>query len=506
MSFLDRFRRGSRADVAGEDLAGSRPAGGKIEGELQPEPPKAARASSLALFVGVAILLLLLGTIWTGLRRSSRIEVTAAPSTTAPSTQSEQDILEELRRRFPTLADDDYQAQQNRLEAMKQQYPDGFPVGGGDRNPTASPSLEELDAMEAQNRAYQARYANYGQPQRRELTPEEKALRAPLRPKSGSSASTARAAAPASSAEQLLAEVEATPIDHPILAAYRDRIVDTLSQHRKAMEAAYAVQTDPKAPAADPDAVVIPGGASGVPAASALAGHGQGWLRGPGGAPPVLLSAVHAPTTPYLLQQGAVLPAVLETAVNSDLPGQVSAIVRANVYDSLYGHYLLIPQGTRLLGEYASTQAFGQNRLLMAWNRLIFPDGRTLDLGGQPAVDALGAAGAADKVNHHFGRVFGSALLVSVIGAGADLARGDRTLLLEQRDVQELMASNLADEWERVATEYLRKNIDLEPTIILRNGLRFGVSLTQDVVLPGPYLDARGAAEVDLVGAVGGRP
>lgn len=505
MGLRDLFRRGPRADVAGEDLAGSRPAGGKIEGDLQPEPPKAARASSLALFVGVAILLLLLGTIWTGLRRSSRIEVTAAPSTTAPSTQSEQDILEELRRRFPTLADDD-QAQQNRLEAMKQQYPDGFPVGGAQRNPTASPSLEELEALEAENRAYQARYTNYGEPQRRELTPEEKALRAPLRPKSGSSASTARAAAPTSSAEQLLAEVEATPIDHPILAAYRDRIVDTLSQHRRAMESAYAVQTDAKAPAADPSAVVVPGGAGGAPGASALAGHGQGWLRGPGGAPPVLLSAVHAPTTPYLLQQGAVLPAVLETAVNSDLPGQVSAIVRANVYDSLYGRHLLIPQGTRLLGEYASTQAFGQNRLLMAWNRLIFPDGRTLDLGGQPAVDALGAAGAADKVNHHFGRVFGSALLISVIGAGADLARGDRTLLLEQRDAQELMASNIADEWERVATEYLRKNIDLEPTIILRNGLRFGVSLTQDVVLPGPYFDARGVAEVDLVGATGGRP
>ena len=96
--------------------------------------------------------------------------------------------------------------------------------------------------------------------------------------------------------------------------------------------------------------------------------------------------------------------------INSDLPGQTTALVRRNVYDSRTGRYLLVPQGSRLVGEYDSRVAFGQSRVFVAWNRLIFPDGRSLDLAGMQGADVAAAAGLRDRVNNHFVRTFGSAL------------------------------------------------------------------------------------------------
>ena len=112
------------------------------------------------------------------------------------------------------------------------------------------------------------------------------------------------------------------------------------------------------------------------------------------------------PLTPYSLQAGFVIPAIMLSGINSELPGQVMAQVSRNVYDTPTGRYLLIPQGSRLIGSYNSGIQYGQSRILMAWQRIVFPDGRTLDLGAMPGADQAGYAGFHDQVNNHYFRLF----------------------------------------------------------------------------------------------------
>ena len=132
------------------------------------------------------------------------------------------------------------------------------------------------------------------------------------------------------------------------------------------------------------------------------------------------------PVSPYLLQAGAVIPAALVTGLRSDLPGQIVAQVTSPVYDSPPGRYLLIPQGARLIGEYDSRVASGQSRLLLVWNRLILSDGRSIIFERQPGADAAGYAGLEDGVDGHWGRLFLTAGLATVLNIGTELgARSD---------------------------------------------------------------------------------
>ncbi|MBQ5773621.1 MAG: hypothetical protein IIW09_02125 [Acetobacter sp.] len=130
---------------------------------------------------------------------------------------------------------------------------------------------------------------------------------------------------------------------------------------------------------------------------------------------------VEAPKSPYLLRAGAVIPAILITGINSGLKGFVEAQVSENVYDTATGRFLLIPQGSRLLGTYNNGVVYGQRRLLVAWNRITFPDGKIVDLGSMPGTDFAGQAGFKDQVDNHFLRLFGSALLMSAITAGINI-------------------------------------------------------------------------------------
>ena len=138
--------------------------------------------------------------------------------------------------------------------------------------------------------------------------------------------------------------------------------------------------------------------------------------------PEVLPAALRPPTSRYEVKAGTIIPAVL-TGVNSDLPGQLIAQVRENV-STPRGQYLLVPQGARLIGLYDHQVAYGQERVLVTWKRVIFPNGSSLSLkDGMPGTDAAGAAGLNDQVNHHLVRVFGNALLLSVISAGLQLSQ-----------------------------------------------------------------------------------
>ena len=195
---------------------------------------------------------------------------------------------------------------------------------------------------------------------------------------------------------------------------------------------------------------------------------------------------VQRPDSAHELFAGSVLPAVLLTGIDSDLPGEVVAQVRQNVYDSLNANELLIPQGARLIGVYSSEVRYGQRRALIAWRRIIFPDGATLALRGMPGTDSLGRAGFHDQVDNHYGRIFGGAFLVSMLGAGAQLAQPQNGGLLNTPTAEQQAAADLANEMNHVGTHLLDRNLDIQPTLTIRPGYLFDVLVTRTLNLP-PY-------------------
>lgn len=203
--------------------------------------------------------------------------------------------------------------------------------------------------------------------------------------------------------------------------------------------------------------------------------------------PTHLPSTVREPLSPYEIRQGTLLPAILTTGINSDLPGQTQALIRRDVYDSVTGRHLLIPQGSRLIGEYDNRIAWGQRRVLLAWNRLIFPDGRSLDLRGMPGADLAAMAGVRDRVNNHFVRTFGSALLLSAITAGVQLSQPRESSFGAVPSASQIAAAALGQEIGRVTAEITRRNVNLQPTLEIRPGYLFNVEVTADMILPGPY-------------------
>ena len=197
-----------------------------------------------------------------------------------------------------------------------------------------------------------------------------------------------------------------------------------------------------------------------------------------------------APRSPYEIRQGTLLPAILVAGINSDLPGQTQALVRRNVYDSTTGRHLLIPQGSRLLGVYDNRIAWGQKRVLLAWTRLVFPDGRSLELGGMPGADLAAVAGVRDRVDNHFVRTFGSALLLSAITAGVQLSQPQESAEGGAPSASQIAAAALGQEVGRTAAQVTRRNLDLQPTLEIRPGYLFNVEVTADLELPGPWRPA----------------
>jgi len=204
----------------------------------------------------------------------------------------------------------------------------------------------------------------------------------------------------------------------------------------------------------------------------------------------VLEHRVRPALSPYEVKAGSLLPAVLVTQANSDLPGQLIAQVRENVFDSATGAHLLIPQGTRAIGVYDSLVAFGQERILVAWQRLVFPDGSSLNLGSMPGTDGAGAAGFRDRVRNHYARIFGGAVLLSAISAGLQISQGtfgSGNQTTDTRDLREILAAALGQNLGELGTELARRNMNVQPTLEVRPGYRFNIAVMKDLVLPGPY-------------------
>ncbi|MDL2407631.1 IncP-type conjugal transfer protein TrbI [Rhizobium calliandrae] len=189
----------------------------------------------------------------------------------------------------------------------------------------------------------------------------------------------------------------------------------------------------------------------------------------------------------YELKRGSVIPATLITGLNSDLPGRITAQVSQNVYDSATGYRLLIPQGAKLFGRYDSKVSFGQERVLVVWTDLIFPNGSTLQIGGMAGIDAEGFGGFKDKVDRHLWRTWNSAALVALIGTGIDISMPESTTLATQDTASDTARRNFAESFGRVAEQTISKNLNVQPTIWIRPGYDFNVLVDQDIVFPSAY-------------------
>ena len=191
----------------------------------------------------------------------------------------------------------------------------------------------------------------------------------------------------------------------------------------------------------------------------------------------VSVERLAAPASPNIVQAGAVIPAALITGIRSDLPGQITAQVTANVYDSPTGRILLIPQGARLIGEYDSEVTAGQTRVLLAWDRLIMPDGRSIVLERQPGADGAGFAGLQDRVDQHWGNLLKAAAVSTLLGVGAELGADS------EDDLTRALRRGSQDTINQTGQQIVRRQLNVQPTLTIRPGHPLRVVITRDLVL-----------------------
>lgn len=187
------------------------------------------------------------------------------------------------------------------------------------------------------------------------------------------------------------------------------------------------------------------------------------------------------PLSPYELKAGDFIPAIMQGAIDSDLPAKtIVALVRENVYDTITGNYLLVPQGTKIQGTYDSNVSFGQNRLLVIWQRLIFPNGKTIELDNMQGVDLSGKVGMTGKVNNHFGTLLKGVILSSIAGAAGSIVTKDEEGVLREA------ADGAGQQIVKIGEKYADKALSRQPTIDIKIGARFNIMVHSDLILE-PY-------------------
>ena len=196
----------------------------------------------------------------------------------------------------------------------------------------------------------------------------------------------------------------------------------------------------------------------------------------PGTSPVYNPDRVQDPLSPYQLMAGSLIPASLITGINSDLPGTVIAQVAENVFDTVRGEYLLIPQGSRLIGRYQSEVSFGQDRALVVWDRILMPDGSSITIS-EPGSDASGYAGLKDRTDHHWDKVFAAAGLATLLGIGAELGPGD------DGDIERAIRRGTTDTINEAGQRAVDRSLSVQPSITIRPGWPVRVIVTKDLVL-----------------------
>lgn len=187
--------------------------------------------------------------------------------------------------------------------------------------------------------------------------------------------------------------------------------------------------------------------------------------------------------SPYEIKAGSILPGIMISGINSDLPGTIMGNIREDVYDTVSGNYLLIPKGTRVVGTYDSAITFGQSRILIVWQRLIFPNGNSLNLENFPGVDLSGYAGVTGKVNNHTFKLFQAVVLSSILGAGGAIVTNER---YDDNDWRVAAAQGGGEQIISIGNTVANKILGIQPTIEVAPGSRFNVIVNSDIILT-PY-------------------
>lgn len=236
-----------------------------------------------------------------------------------------------------------------------------------------------------------------------------------------------------------------------------------------------------------PSAPAVPAAAT-TPAADVQPANGQGAKRifvQTAKADDYLSSPLRPPESPWEVKAGTVIPAALLTAINSDLPGEIIAQVTEPIYDHVSGRTVLIPQGSRLIGQYDSQIAYGQERALIAWTRIVMPDGRSINIGSMEGADLSGASGLKDQVDGHFWQLARGILLSTVFSVGAASAQ-DASSRSSGSFVLNSAGSGVSAEAEQVGSQITSRDLNRQPTIKIRAGWPLRVLVNKDMILA-PY-------------------
>lgn len=195
------------------------------------------------------------------------------------------------------------------------------------------------------------------------------------------------------------------------------------------------------------------------------------------------------PISRYEVKAGTPIPAFMITPINSDLPGIVTAQIARNIYDTKTGNYLLIPGGSKLVGVYDSNISYGQSRVMVAWNRVIFPSGASYRLYGMPGTDSMGTSGVTGEVNNHYGRIYGSAMVMGVITAGMQYSQNNSNPNAQSGSayvsptVSQSLAAGLGQQLGQAGLQVTQKNLNVQPTIEIPASQQINIMLTADIVL-----------------------
>ena len=291
---------------------------------------------------------------------------------------------------------------------------------------------------------------------------------------------------------------EAIPTTPPAEPSAVDPVRQKIAQERAAaLTSSLFAGGEAAAPAAQPvvltaEPAPAPGSATAASAPAASPGsasstgqeHKLAFLNGPADTKVSIDTKVEgaerlqAPSSPYVVQAGTVIPAALLTGIRSDLPGEITAQVSEDVYDSPTGRYRLIPQGSRLVGQYDSQVAFGQSRVLLVWTRLILPDGRSIMLERLPGADPAGNAGLQDGVDNHWGQLFKAAALSSILGIGTQIGVGDN-----ENGLVQALRQGPADTLNQAGQQVIGRSLNIQPTLTIRPGFEIRVLVNRDLVL-----------------------
>lgn len=466
--------------------------------DLHPKPNTSARISKRAgLAVGAVVLGLLLAFAYGGYRRQIRAQAAAhdagLPTAVGPATASANEVIKDIPVGNASLAGNDPNQLQAPGSANGQVHPGQVQPGGQNCgfDPRTgqpyrfNPETGQPCSSSPQDRVVVRQPAQYAQAQTvstvPEPTPEERriaaayqreqeAMLAPTGIRSGDGASSLTsfpvAGTPPSGAGDL-AQVAA------LTQALGGRGSNPLSP---ALER--AVSFSPAGSPNDPD---YEGQNMQTAKAGFLASAQQrktdDYLR----------STRTAPLSSCEIKAGWEIPAVLEQSLNSDLPGEIKALIASNVFDTASGRYLLIPQGARLVGKYDSRISYGQDGVQVAWDRIIFPDASSVDIDGMVGLDAHGNAGLRYDVDHHYKRLFGFAALTSAFSAAFDLSQRNTQTALTYPSIGDTATASVGREMSQTGAMITRRNLNVQPTIKVPVGYKFTVRVNRDILFDAPY-------------------